>query len=63
MFNKLVNWFDYHIVYRAFNWRFSKKFAENPKMRQAFCQYMIDWGNTHEEQVAEKRKANIKIVK
>lgn len=58
----LTNWFDYQVVYRAFVWRFDKKFRENPAMRKAFTDQMIGWGIQHEAEVKEKRKQTIKLV-
>lgn len=63
MINRLVHWFDYQVVYRAFNWRFGKKFAENPAMRNAFCDYIMAWGEQHEANIDAKRRATLKLVR
>lgn len=62
MWNKLVVWFDYQIVYRAFVWRFDKKFRENPKMRTAFAEQLICWGEQRDLKIKKQRSEQIKLV-
>jgi hypothetical protein len=62
MIARLIAWFDYQIVYRAFVWRFDKKFRENPAMRKAFTDQMIGWGIQREEEIKQQRLKNIKSV-
>jgi hypothetical protein len=57
----IVYWFDYKIVYPLFAHRFSKKFAENPKMRKAFMDYWQQWEVDHAAKI-EARRATFSVV-
>ena len=59
---RLVTWFDFHLVYPLFQRRFTKRFSENPKMREAYIQHMTAFGNQREKAILDRRKTFSVVV-